>query len=200
MRMAMEKSGIELTTDYVKTKLLQEEYNPKNRDSESGSALSLQHRAWNRDTTKYHGKVSQGKTRVVNSSQSLNFSRYEPGPCFICNQTGHKAANCHKNPNRKNLWKGEEQNRNQDSSLLAAMTVTMNSDKWYLDSGATAHMTNDKKHLLILIRSINMQLYLFSFLFLHYMFRLHAVIFRWFFPQPYMPQSSCTNRTNPSGQ
>jgi hypothetical protein len=31
--------------------------------------------------------------------------------------------------------------------------------------------------LLILIRSINMQLYLFSFLFLHYMFRLHAVIF-----------------------
>jgi hypothetical protein len=25
-----------------------------------------------------------------------------------------------------------------------------------------------------------MQLYLFSFLFLHYMFRLHAAIFRWF--------------------
>jgi hypothetical protein len=35
--------------------LLQEEYNPKNKDSKSGSesALSLQHRAWNRDTTKY---------------------------------------------------------------------------------------------------------------------------------------------------
>jgi hypothetical protein len=51
MRMEMENSGIELTTDYVKTKLLQEEYNPKNKDSESGSesALSLQHRAWNRD-------------------------------------------------------------------------------------------------------------------------------------------------------
>jgi hypothetical protein len=47
MRMAMENSGIELTTNVVKTKLLQEEYNPKNKDSESrsGSALPLQHRA-----------------------------------------------------------------------------------------------------------------------------------------------------------
>jgi hypothetical protein len=52
------------------------------------------------------------------------------------------------NPNRKNVRKGEEQqNRNRGSSLLAAMTVTMNSDKWYLDSGATAHMTNDGKYL-----------------------------------------------------
>jgi hypothetical protein len=41
MRMAMENSGVELTTDYVKTKLLQEEYNPKNKDSESGSESSL---------------------------------------------------------------------------------------------------------------------------------------------------------------
>jgi hypothetical protein len=108
MRMVVENSGIELTTDYVKTKLLQEEYNPKNKESESGSesALSLQNRAWNRDTTKYHGKVSQGTTRVVNSSQSSNLSRYKPGSCFICNRTGHKAANCYKNPNRKNLQKG----------------------------------------------------------------------------------------------
>jgi hypothetical protein len=47
MRMATENSGIKLTTNYVKTKLLQEEYNPKNKDSESGSesALSWQHRA-----------------------------------------------------------------------------------------------------------------------------------------------------------
>jgi hypothetical protein len=33
MKMAMENSGIELTTDYVKTKLLQEEYLPTNGDS-----------------------------------------------------------------------------------------------------------------------------------------------------------------------
>jgi hypothetical protein len=103
---------------------------------------------FNSNTTKYHGKVSQGKTRVVNSSQSSNFSRYKPGPCFVCNQTGHKAANCYNNPNSKNLQNGEEeQNKNQGSSLLAAMTVTMNSDKWYLDSGATTHMTNDRKLL-----------------------------------------------------
>jgi hypothetical protein len=45
--------------------------------------------------------------------------------------------------------------------------------------------------LLILIRSINMQLYLFSFLFLHYMFRLHAAIFRWFSPLYSLLHGSC---------
>jgi hypothetical protein len=36
------------------------------------------------------------------------------------------------------------------------------------------------QNLLILLRSINMQLYLFSFLFLHYMFRVDAALLRLF--------------------
>jgi hypothetical protein len=47
-------------------------------------------------------------------------------------------------------------------------------------TGEWRKLHNEELHL-ILSRSIDMQLFIF-FLFFHYMFRLHAAIFRWLIP------------------
>jgi hypothetical protein len=139
MKMAMENSGIELTTDYVKTKLLQEGYLPTNGDSRGtgGSAYVTQYRSRFDESGKGYAKNRRCK-EDVSTERSSNSTRYFKGPCFICNRKDHKAANCYKNPNREKFQRVEDQKkRRQNTSLLAAMAVTMRSEKWNVDSGAT---------------------------------------------------------------
>jgi hypothetical protein len=150
MKMAMENSGVELTTDYVKTKLLQEEYNPKNRNSGAlgESAFVSQYRSRSEDSAKRYARGNKGRVEGVSGSQLSNSARYLVGSCFICSQRGHKAASSYKNPNKERFRRAEDQQeRNQGASLLAAVVVTMKSEKLYLDSGATIHMTNDSECL-----------------------------------------------------
>jgi hypothetical protein len=146
MKMAMENSGIELTTDYVKTKLLQEEYYPRNGNSRviGESAYVSQYRSRFDESAEQYARSNRYKEADVNGERSSNSTRYLTGPCFICNRRGHKAANCYKNTNEKNSQRVEDQKRTNKKSHLTAKEVTMKPEKWYLDSGATTHMTNNK--------------------------------------------------------
>ncbi|KAK9709302.1 hypothetical protein QE152_g26708 [Popillia japonica] len=133
MKLALETSGVEITTDYIKTKLLQEDYNPRGKQGGGDNAFVSQHRG--KDKSKRSKQVSQ-----LNKIQ---------GPCYICNRKGHKAADCFRNPNRPNFHKTvDNQMKNQDISLLAAMSANIESGEWYLDSGVTAHMTNKRENLI----------------------------------------------------
>lgn len=103
MIMGLESSGIKISSDFVKTKLLQEV-----KVSES-SALFTKHKNTSKTNAKQKGK----------------------GPrCYNCNKYGHF----------KNQCQEKKSNQNSFSAVFSAYS-NVDKDEWYIDSGATMHMT-----------------------------------------------------------
>lgn len=101
MVMAIENSTEKLTSDMVKTRLLQE---PEfNRSSNGASALVAKKTQWKKKSVK----------------------------CFECDEIGHMRRNCPKNKKKA------------ENLLLASSSFVAkeNSKEWFIDSGASAHMT-----------------------------------------------------------
>lgn len=144
MIMAMESSGKTLSSDDVKTKLLQESSNNASSDQKAFFAK-------NRNT----------------------FNKKMDLICYSCRQKGHKSSSCPEKSKRsdENSQKYQKVNKSSDSkSALITFSAVFLSRKygensWYLDSGATKHMTmhNDwitvsKKHETGNIRAANGEL------------------------------------------
>lgn len=120
MIMAIEHSGIEISSDAIKTKLLDD-------DSEISGA-------------------SGGNT--------LASKRFKPWKkrelkCFECSEVGHKRSQC---PRLKSASKSNSDgSRNQKDATNAAkkvhafsavfLTGNFSKDDWYVDSGATSHLS-----------------------------------------------------------
>ena len=86
--------------------------------------------------------------------------------CHYCKKYGHKKFQCYKNPKRKNYRGNSSSNNNNNTNqntdrnqnfngtedkamafiskvlLSRQMSLPNRETKWYLDSGATAHMCN----------------------------------------------------------
>lgn len=63
------------------------------------------------------------------------------GKCFVCGVAGHFANKCEKRGNSSN-----NSNKAQAMTMLAtAETSAIDSKKWYVDSGATSHMCNNRE-------------------------------------------------------
>ncbi|GBP23670.1 Retrovirus-related Pol polyprotein from transposon TNT 1-94 [Eumeta japonica] len=108
MIMGIESSGVKISADLIKTKLLQE---VKSIDS---------------DTTVLYTKHNNVKDPQNNPKK---------GPrCFICNKYGHISKNC---KSKKAI-----QNKNKDTSYVAVFSAaTKYDDGFYIDSGASMHLT-----------------------------------------------------------
>lgn len=109
MIIAIESSGMRITSDSVKAKLLQDV-----RLSENDS-----------------------KAFAVNRKFQKNYKKPSKGPrCYTCNKYGHKSFEC----------KTKARDTQKPSSSYAAVFVASVSqnDAWYVDSGATSHMTKHK--------------------------------------------------------
>jgi hypothetical protein len=133
MVMAIENSGVQITSDYMKSKLLKE------------GAIS------------FHESDVDENVILVTKKYVVR--------CFNCNKVGHKQYDClnnktkerkdgnkteanKKGDNRRELRKKEDKSssfkRSKGSSRVTALSASRNSDAWYIDSGATTHMTNRK--------------------------------------------------------
>ncbi|XP_045509344.1 uncharacterized protein LOC123704893 [Colias croceus] len=114
MIMAIESSGITITSDSVKAKLLQ-------------------------DVRPYE---YESNAFAVNKKFQKNFKRHSKGPrCYTCNKYGHKSPEC--------KLKNKEVSQNSSSSSYAAVFIatTAQNDAWYVDSGASMHMTKNADFL-----------------------------------------------------
>lgn len=113
MIMGLESSGIKICADSIKSKLLQEVQCSDNSAFFTRKAIQRsQH-----DST----KVSKGPR------------------CYNCNKHGHFAKYC-RAPKKKSGENTEE--RKGFVAAFSASPQTMNPDLWYVDSGASMHMTN----------------------------------------------------------
>ncbi|GBP26794.1 Copia protein [Eumeta japonica] len=115
MILAIESSGMKISADSVKSKLLQE-VKSENNNSAFASAHSYQ-------------------TKNVKK-------KFHKGPrCFQCNKYGHKSPDCKINP--------KEKVAKSSTSYAAAFVIPFdnNSSAWYIDSGATMHMTRHQNLL-----------------------------------------------------
>lgn len=130
MIMPIEHSGIAITADVVKTKLIDL---AGSDESETGSALwtrgqhNRQHaKAGNNfknDSSKHRDGLSMPESDTKKMDKSLI-------KCYRCKRTGHYKSHC-------------KQNDQQVKKTNAFSAVFLTGQDFYLDSGASVHMTPD---------------------------------------------------------
>lgn len=119
MVMAIEHSGIPITSDVIKTKLLDMQ-----DDSSSTTASAFTSRMSNR--TKRQNKYNRSKSDKDKNDVI----------CFKCKKPGHYMSKC------PNLNKSGQNKSDVKNAFNVAFLSTKFSDKdWYLDSGASIHLT-----------------------------------------------------------
>lgn len=125
MIMALENSGIVITADAIKTKLLQE-YKPS---SNAPKAFY---------SSKKNRKQQSSNDRTYTSSSGMSNVR-----CYSCNQYGHISKNC---PNKKQTSSSSQSAQclptSHPKGLIAAFsTFYDNPNDWFFDSASSFHMT-----------------------------------------------------------
>jgi hypothetical protein len=125
MIMGIESSGIKITADSIKTKILQD-VKLEESDGEAGSSALI-------------AKKDREKSWKKKSEKGGDARR-----CFNCGEVGHVQYNC---PKKSDTEESDEEDYKHKKRVFCSGLATgaADRDEFYLDSGATAHMVNDKK-------------------------------------------------------
>jgi len=121
---ALESRAEALTAEFVTARLLQEETRRK------GSATGTK-----QDEAAF---LSKGKGKGNGKGPNHQGQRRERPRCYGCGSTWHKVAECPKKP-------AEAQARTADTAFIAKGQAKETSDHWYIDSGATHHLTSRRE-------------------------------------------------------
>ena len=107
---------------------------------------AVPHRLWALSLTR---KSKRKEKRKKDGKKNLDVSKVK---CFICHKQGHFASQCPDKKNKSNTQMVESaeidefsKNFNEEFCLIACMANTTGSSIWYIDSGASSHMTGQKK-------------------------------------------------------
>lgn len=104
-------------------------------------------------------KVSESALKVLKGSKKNEASHYvdrETRTCFVCKKPGHIKKDCRiwkarmkeldiKDQKAKTaVYKSKEVRISDDEACFKVNSLSNKGEGWYIDSGATSHMTNDK--------------------------------------------------------
>lgn len=127
MIMAIEHSGIIISTDVIKSKLLDMS---SEVDSHNGTNNAFLSKGW-QQRNKKSGNTDT-KSKMASSTKSVKTIR-----CYKCKQLGHYMNKCPNNQNKSET--------NAFSAIF--MNSAFHKSDWYVDSGASSHMTTDQSCL-----------------------------------------------------
>lgn len=124
MIMAIEHSGIKITTDAIKSKLIDMEVSKNDMDT-SGAAFA----ANNSKQQKYKNGATSSSTSKVTGTREKTIT------CYRCKQMGHFRNQC------PLLQKVKQSN----AFSVVFLNGEYSTNEWYVDSGASAHMTANRE-------------------------------------------------------
>lgn len=129
MIMAIEHSGIAINSDVIKTKLLDMSSEIGDHDPE----VAL----WSKPKTRVDQNFNtKGEKRTSNYTSNVKKKVIK---CYKCKQSGHYKNQC---PSL------EAEKRKQSNAFSAIfLSGNFNCDSWYIDSGASKHMTAKKEYV-----------------------------------------------------
>eukprot|EP00253_Pinus_taeda_P006629 PITA_06629 len=135
-KIKMEK-GDTIST-YLNKRTARDGSSSKNDDEEN---LALASKARKGKGKAYHSKSSSSQARKKVDKSKVR--------CFNCHEMGHYATNCPSKKSKNGSSKGSEgevlaYQFEMDFTLIACMVSSMVGCVWYLDNGASFHMTSDK--------------------------------------------------------
>lgn len=118
----IEHSGIEISADKIKTKLM-------DMCAEVGTSASSE----NAFLAKGTQRLKNGNPKVDHFRETSDSKTVKTLKCYKCKQIGHY----------KNQCQNSENNKRKQSNAFSAifMTSRFNQNDWYIDSGASRHMT-----------------------------------------------------------
>lgn len=142
MIMAIEHSGISITADSIKTKLL-DMSSPEQEESEVNGAFATRSIKFNRKkNTSLSMAKNSGNVGSIDSVKSNKMVK-----CYSCKQTGHYRNQC---PLNENSSSNSKKNNKVQSNAFSAVFLSGNFNKheWYIDSGASVHLTANESYIM----------------------------------------------------
>lgn len=128
MIMALENSGLQITGDSVKTKLLQE-----------SGLLDKSYQRADSDSA-YYTKRQNDRTKHKQNARKTK--------CWSCGKFGHMANECNEkkkeDKEKKKTDQTKKKNENSKVAFLANEVITEENSAWIVDSTASAHMSPNK--------------------------------------------------------
>eukprot|EP00253_Pinus_taeda_P005812 PITA_05812 len=126
--------------------LMQDEIRRSTRDGSSSKHDDEENIALVSKARKGKGKASHSKSSSSHGGKKIEKSKVQ---CFHCHEVGHYATNCPQKKSKKGSSKGLDGEAlasqfELDFNLIACMVSSMMGCGWFLDSGASFHMTSDK--------------------------------------------------------
>lgn len=151
MILGIENSGKELTVDYVKTVLLQGIAEPIMKN-ETEHAMQVKSNRFMKRGSKFNGmkKKTRACYKCGETTHLFAICPKKDLTCFECGDIRHLARNCFK---KKKPYKGKsfQQKASEPKSgktLIALLNQVQKNhdirDEWIMDSGASAHMCNNR--------------------------------------------------------
>ncbi|KAF2901987.1 hypothetical protein ILUMI_04197 [Ignelater luminosus] len=124
MVMALENSGVDLTSDFVKSKLIQKDI-----------------------------KLDKSEREVALATKSKPYNKGFILKCYKCHQQEHKASKRNSKNEKQNKgkpgYKSHDKSKNDGNhwAMFFALTTKTDASSWYIDSGCPNHTTGRKECL-----------------------------------------------------